>query len=343
MRGIMKINSLRWGLLSTARINHRLIPPLRSSKRSQLAAVASRSSEKAEAYAREWNIPKAYGSYEELLHDSTIDAIYNPLPNHLHAEWTIRAAQAGKHVLCEKPLALSVAEVDAMQAAAEQAGVVVAEAFMYRHHPKTLKVKELIESGRIGEVWYARGSFSFFLDRPKDVRLDPTIGGGSLWDVGCYPVSYTRFVLGLMPQEVFGWQTKGPTGVDETFSGQMRFPGGILSQFDSSFRIVYRTFMEFGGSEGVLQVSSPFLPGRRDSLLITPRKGQPEKVHVSGPEAYSGEVTDMEQAVLDGKPPRISLADSRENTEVLLALYQSADEGRPVSLLSGREADARTS
>ncbi len=161
----MSTKVLNWGLLSTARINRSLIPPLRASKRNHLLAVASRSQESADAYAKEWKIPRAHGSYEALLADPEIDVIYNPLPNHLHAEWTIKAIEAGKHVLCEKPLALSVDDVDAIAAAAQKHGRVVAEAFMYRHHPQTLKVQELVQSGSLGTLKLLRGSFSFVLDR----------------------------------------------------------------------------------------------------------------------------------------------------------------------------------
>ena len=177
--------TLNWGLLSTARINNALIPPLQFSKPNHLLAVASRSQENADIYAKEKKISRAYGSYEALLADPEIDVIYNPLPNHLHAEWTIKAVEAGKHVLCEKPLALSVDEVDAIHAAAHKHGRVVAEAFMYRHHPQTLKVQELVQSGSIGTLKLIRGSFSFILDREEDIRLlDPAMGGGSIWDVG---------------------------------------------------------------------------------------------------------------------------------------------------------------
>src|ERR1051325_4538638 len=186
---------LNWGLLSTARINRALITPLRASKRNKLVAVGSRSQETAEAYAKEKKIERAYGSYDALLADPDIDVIYNPLPNHLHAEWTIKAMAAGKHVLCEKPLALSVDEVEAIKAAAQKYGRVVAEAFMYRHHPQTLKVQELVKSGSLGTLKLIRGSFSFVLTHEGDVRLKPEWGGGSIWDVGCYPISYTRTVI----------------------------------------------------------------------------------------------------------------------------------------------------
>ncbi|HEX5942293.1 MAG TPA: Gfo/Idh/MocA family oxidoreductase, partial [Anaerolineales bacterium] len=230
---------LKWGLLSTARINRALITPLRASRRNQLVAVASRTQESADNYAREWKISRAHGSYEALLADPEIDVVYISLPNHLHAPWTIKAVEAGKHVLCEKPLALSVEEVDAIQSAARRYGRVVMEAFMYRHHPQTLKVQEMVKSGSLGTLKLIRGSFSFALAREGDVRLDPAMGGGSVWDIGCYPISYARTVVGAAPLAVFGWQVIGPTGIDETFVGQMRFDHDILAQFDSSFVIPF--------------------------------------------------------------------------------------------------------
>ena len=194
----MPSQTLRWGLLSTARINKALITPLQISKRNHLLAIASRSQEKADAYAHEKKIERAYGSYADLLADPDIDVIYNPLPNHLHAEWTIKAVEAGKHVLCEKPLALSTGEVDAMAAAAKKHGKVVAEAFMYRSHPKTLKVKEIVDSGELGQLKIVRGSFSFMMTNPDDIRWQPEMGGGGLWDIGCYPLSFTRAALGAV-------------------------------------------------------------------------------------------------------------------------------------------------
>ena len=216
---------LNWGFLSTSDINKALIPPLRESKRNRLAAVASRSLEKAESYARQWKIPKAYGSYEALLASPEIDIIYNALPNHMHAEWTIKAVEAGKHVLCEKPFALSVDEVDAMEAAAMKNGKTVAEAFMYRHHPQTLKVKELLDGGMLGKIKLLRGSFTIQFTRENNYRVDPKMGGGALWDIGCYPLSYMRAMLDMEPVEVFGWQVKGASGIDDSFAAQILFPG----------------------------------------------------------------------------------------------------------------------
>lgn len=322
---------LNWGLLSTARINRALIPPLQVSKRNHLLAVASRTQEAANNYAREHKISRAYGTYEALLADPEIDVIYNPLPNHLHAEWTIKAVEAGKHVLCEKPLALSVDEVDAMQAAARKHDRVVAEAFMYRHHAQTLKVQELVQNGSLGALKLIRGSFSFILSREGDVRLDPAMGGGSIWDVGCYPISYARTVVGAVPLEVFGWQVTGPTGIDETFVGQMRFDYDIHAQFDCSFAIPFHTFMEVVGSEGMLNIPNPFIP-KTDEKIYLRRGEKTETIKIKGQELYLGEVEDMADAILLGRDPRISLDDSRANVAVISALLESARSGKAISI-----------
>jgi predicted dehydrogenase len=327
----MNLKTLRWGLLSTARINQALIPPLRALKRHQLLAVASRSDEAARDYARRWNIPRAYGSYAALLADPEIDIIYNPLPNGLHAEWTIKATQAGKHVLCEKPLALSVEEVDAMAVAARQAGVVVAEAFMYRHHPQTLKVKEIVDAGLIGTLRYVKGQFSFNLDRSNDVRWEAAQGGGSIWDIGCYPISFARYVIGREPEQVFGWQATSASKVDEVFVGQMRFPGDVFAQFDCSFRAPFRAYFEVVGSQASLQIPAPFKPGKREKIFLV-RGEKMETIKIRGQELYAGEVEDMADAIFLGKPPRISLADSRANVATIVALLHSAGKGQPVSL-----------
>lgn len=324
-------NILHWGLLSTARINRALIPPLQVSKRNKLLAVASRSQATADVYAKEEKILRAYGSYEALLADPDIDVIYNPLPNHLHAEWTIKAVEAGKHVLCEKPLALTVDEVDAIKSAAQKHGRVVAEAFMYRHHPQTLKVQEIVQSGSLGTLKLIRGSFSFVLAREGDVRLSPEMGGGSIWDVGCYPISYARTIVREEPLEVFGWQVTGPTGIDETFVGQMRFRDDVMTQFDSSFVVPFHAFMEIVGSEGALNIPNPFKPGVNQKIYLT-RGDKTETIMVKGQELYIGEVEDMADAILLGKNPRVSLEDSRTNVATISALLESARFGKPVSL-----------
>ena len=322
---------LNWGLLSTANINRALIKPLRASKRNKLMAVGSRKQTSAEDYAREWDIPRAHGSYEALINDPEIDIIYNSLPNHLHSEWTIKALQAGKNVLCEKPFALSLAEADAMISASRETGKVLAEAFMYRHHPQTLKVKEMVDSGVIGELQAVKGVFTFTLTRENDIRSKKETGGGSIWDVGCYPSSFARAMIGAEPIEVFGWQVLGAGGADVSFFGQTRFPNEVYAQFDCGFKSPSRAQVEIIGSEGTLNIPEPFKPGRNEKIYLT-RNDQVETIKTPGSELYIGEVEDMADAILLGKPPRVSQADSRGNTAVILALIESARTGKPVNL-----------
>jgi len=322
---------LRWGFLSTANINKALYRPLHTSKRNRLLAVGSRSQDRADAYAKEWKIERAYGSYEALLADPDIDVIYNPLPNHMHAEWTIKAIEAGKHVLCEKPMALSLAEVDAMVAAAQRYGKVLAEAFMYRTQPQTLKVQEILASGVLGRIRIVRGSYTYSMATTTDIRLIPEMGGGALWDIGCYPLSYARMVLGTEPLVVLGWQILGSTGVDETFVAQLNFPDDVFVQIDCSFRIPYHTFMEIIGDKGTLNISRPYNPEAIENLYLTVDK-KTKPILVKGPGTYISEVEDMADAVLLGKPPRMSLADSRAEIAATLALLESARTGKPVTL-----------
>ena len=323
--------ALRWGLLGAARINRSLIPALRASSRNELAAVASRDAARAAAYAREWGIPRSFGRYEDLLADSGIDVVYNPLPNGLHAEWTIRAARAGKHVLCEKPLAISVEEVDAIARAAREANVVVAEGLMYRHQKLTREVLAMVERGTLGELRVVRGCFTFPLTREGDVRLDPALGGGCLWDLGVYPISYARMMIGSEPLEAFGWQTLGPTGVDVAFAGQLRFPANVIVQCDTGFRAAFRRDVEIVGSEASLFVPNPFKPGPSEPVHLV-RGDDRQTIDVAGTEAhlYLGEVEDLADAVLLGRPPAVSLADSRGTVAAIVALLASAREGRPV-------------
>jgi predicted dehydrogenase len=327
------VRALRWGLLGVARINRSLIPALRASPRSELAAVASRDPAKAAAYAREWGIPRTFGRYEDLLADGEIDVVYNPLPNGLHAEWTIRAARAGKHVLCEKPLAISVEEVDAIAEAARKAKVVVAEGLMYRHQNLTREVRTMVGRGALGELRVVRGSFTFPLTREGDVRLDPALGGGCLWDLGVYPIGYARMMIGSEPAEAFGWQTLGPTGVDVAFAGQLRFPAGVVLQCDTGFGAAFRRDVEIVGSEASLFIPNPFKPGPSEPVHLV-RGDDRQTIHVAGADAhlYLGEVEDLTDAVLLGRPPAVSLADSRGTVAAIVALLRSAQEGRPVPL-----------
>jgi D-xylose 1-dehydrogenase (NADP+, D-xylono-1,5-lactone-forming) len=324
---------VRWGLLSTANINRRLIPPVLASPRGELAAVASRDLAKARAYATKWDIPLAFGSYQEMLDSGKVDAVYISLPNHLHAEWTIRALRAGVHVLCEKPFALTLDEVDRMIAASRESGCALAEAFMYLHHPQIKIVGEWVHSGRLGEITQVWGAFNYQTETRDDVRLVPEYGGGCLWDVGVYPMSFAQYVYGGPPKVVSGMQWVGDTGVDETFAGQMRYPGGGLAQIASSFRDPFNTRMEIIGREGRLVLNRPFIGLDDDRhLLYYPADGDVLEVPVPEQELYIGEVEDMHAAILDGAPLYLALNQTRDHIRTVLALYQSAQTGQVVQL-----------
>jgi predicted dehydrogenase len=315
--------TFNWGLLSTARITRVILAAMPHSQRGTILGVASRDPERARAFAAEKGLPRSYGSYDEMLADPDIHIVYNPLPNRLHAEWTIKALEAGKHVLCEKPFAVSIEEVDAVFAAAERAGRVVAEAFMYRHHPKLLKTKALIDSGAIGQPRLLRASFTFNLTRPADVRWDPALAGGSIWDIGCYPVSLARYLFGA-PARVHGWMKTAPSGVDETFVATLEFPGQRLAQFDCSFRLPYRSQAEIVGDAGLIRLERPFQPSQPAARLVLRRGDEDEVLELENPDMYWLEIEDLHDAILTGAPPRITPADTRGHIETITALLESA-------------------
>ena len=323
--------SLRWGLLGTARINRALIEPIKLSKNSILSAVASRSRTKAEEYANTWGIPRFHATYEDLLSDPEIDVIYNSLPNSLHAAWSIKAMQLGKHVLCEKPISTSIRDMDAIIATANKTGMVIAEAFMYRHHPQTILVKHLINDGEIGKLQSIRGSFCYTNTRSADPRFDPDLGGGSLWDVGCYPINYARYITDNEPDEVYNHQITGPTGIDLLCIGQLHFPSGIIFQFECSFISPFKALMEFTGDKGRLIVLEPYKPGIRPKPIFE-IDGQQKSLKIKGIKLYQGEVEDIENAILKGISPRISLEDSKANIATIEALYKSARFAKAIKI-----------
>jgi predicted dehydrogenase len=252
--------------------------------------------------------------------------VYIALPNSLHAEWTIAALDAGKHVLCEKPLAMTVEEVDAIAAAARRNDRIAVEAFMYLHHPQTLKVLELVRSGALGDVQVVSAAFSFFLTYPDDPRIDPEVGGGSLWDVGCYPESISRRIAGEEPSDVAGFARFDERGVDWTFVGALRFPSGLLAHFESGFTAPDRERVEIVGSEATLVVHAPFLPepdGPAPTITLR-RDGRDERLEVPSVDDYRSEVDDLQAAILDGTSPRVDLAFSRGGIVTLVALDRSA-------------------
>ena len=331
---------VRWGILSTARINRALIGPLRASPRSELVAIASRTLDGARDYAERNHIPRAYGSYEELLKDPDIDAVYISLPNHLHGEWTEAAAQSGKHILCEKPLVLTLDEMDRIESAARDHQVTIFEAFMYLHHPQTLRLQEMVRSGRLGQLQSIRSHFSFYLSPDSgNVRLRPEMGGGCLWDVGVYPVSFSVVMAGAgSPVEVAAVRRDGESGIDTAFDAQMRFSNDVVAQISSGYRRPLEWGATLAGSEGIVDLDEPWKPGYEgtvSSLRIRGHEGDPETLTLSGPDPYLCEVAAMEACILDGAEPVVPLALSRQFLKTVLALYQSAAPRQYVSLGSG--------
>lgn len=330
-------DQLRWGLLSTARINDALMDPIRQSPRSALVAVGSRRLETARTYARAMNIPTAHGSYEALLADPNVDAVYISLPNALHCEWAVKAAQAGKHILCEKPFAVTLAEFDQMQAAAATAGVTLFEAFMYLHHPQTLTAQALISAGKLGIVQTVSSWFHFYLapENAANIRLSAPLSGGSLWDVGVYPNSLTITMIDDgAPAEVWAQQIIGESGVDVAMRGQLRFASGAVAQISSGFRSPFREGAHIVGDAGILEIAEPWKPGinGHDSrMTLTSRSGAQEVIVTPALNPYFCEVQAMEACVLDGAAPVVSLARSREFLRSALALYRSAQTGLVVA------------
>ena len=327
---------VKWGILSTAGIaTRRVIPAMLQCEHAEIVAVASRSNEKAKSVARQFHLPKAYGSYEELFNDPDIEAIYNPLPNHLHAEWTIRAASHGKHVLCEKPLARNVEEVRRIREAGEENGVKIAEAFMIVTHPQWLRTQEVVNSGRIGKLRSASGYFSYFNVDPDDVRNIEEFAGGALMDIGCYPIRTSRFIFGEEPVRVIACIERDPSfKTDRVTSAILEFPRG-QSIFTASTQLVYYQKMQFFGTEGRVEVEIPFnAPTEKPSRIFID----------NGKDLYAGGSQVIEtfpicnqftiqgdrfsKAILDNSELPNTLGDSIQNMAVIDALFRSAKSGR---------------
>ena len=268
---------IRWGILSTANIGKRaVIPGIQRSNNGEVVAIASRDAAQAQAAAAELQIGRAHGSYEALLDDPEVDAIYIPLPNSMHREWTIRAAQAGKHILCEKPLALNAAECAEMEAAADQHGVLLMEAFMYRFHPQTVRVQELLRQGAIGDARLLKATFSFYLTNPANIRLNADLGGGGLMDVGCYCVNVSRTMFAAEPVEAQAYASWSASGVDELMVGTLRFGDGRLAQIECSLALAGRQSYQIIGADGVIDAPTAFVPGLNDTTLVIRQGNQTE-------------------------------------------------------------------
>jgi D-xylose 1-dehydrogenase (NADP+, D-xylono-1,5-lactone-forming) len=319
----------RWGLLSTARINRRIVAAAQKSEEIELLAVASRERARAEEYARANRIGRAYGSYAELLADEDVEALYIPLPNSMHVEWSVRALEAGKHVLCEKPLARTAADAERAFEAAERTGRLLEEAFMYRHNPQTLRVKALVDEGAVGRVRLVRALFSFPVQGERNIRLLAELDGGALTDVGCYCVSGARLLCGE-PEVVSAEAVTGPTGVDEVFAGLLRFPGGVLAQVHCGLVLPFQDELEVIGEDGALFVDDPWLcwkPG------IELRRGEEvERIPVEPADSYRLELERFGAAMRGEETLLLGREWSVAQARVLEALHRSAAEGVPVTL-----------
>jgi D-xylose 1-dehydrogenase (NADP+, D-xylono-1,5-lactone-forming) len=321
--------AVKWGIISTADINRLVIPAAHRSNKVQLLAVASRDRQRAESYASEWGIERAYGSYDALLAADDLEAVYISLPNTLHCEWSIRALEAGKHVLCEKPMSRHVHEVEAAFDAAERADRILTEAFMYRHHPQTKRLTELVGDGAIGELRLVRSCFSYRLDDAENIRLRTEVEGGALMDVGCYCVNGSRLLAGE-PDLVFGRQFIGPTGTDWVFTGTLRFPADVLAQFDCGTYLLARDELEAIGTEGSLFLDDPWHCD--EPVIELRREGGTERIEVERADPYQLELENLSAAIRGTEPPLIGRLDAVAQARALEALHESAEGREPVAL-----------
>src|SRR4051812_41927718 len=312
---------MRFGLLSTARINDRVIAAARVSDEVEIVAVGSRDAARAEAYARRHEIARAHGSYEALLADPDVDAVYVSLPNGMHVDWSIAALEAGKHVLCEKPLARTAADAERAFDVAERVDRVLMEAFMWRFQPQTRLLSELVAEGAVGRLRVVRTSFSFLLERPGDVRLEPALDGGALMDVGCYCLSAIRLFAGE-PERVQGEQVLGGNGVDVAFGGVLRCPDDVLAVFDAAFTVPRRHDLELVGEEGTLVVPDPwFAAGGAFELR---RGGVVREFEVERVDAYRLELENVAAAARGEAAPLLGRGDAVGQARAIEALYAAA-------------------
>jgi D-xylose 1-dehydrogenase (NADP+, D-xylono-1,5-lactone-forming) len=287
---------VKWGIVSTANINRKLIPGAHASDKVELAAVASRDHARADAYAREWKIPRAYGSYEDLLADPEIEAVYISLPNTLHCEWSMKAMKAGKHVLCEKPLSRNPQEVAETFAVAERTGMLMSEAFMWRHNPQTKKLQELVDGGAIGELRLIRSAFSYSLYDETNIRLRTDVDGGALMDIGCYCVSASR-LLGGEPVEASALRRTGPTGTDWVTAGVLSFESDVLATFDCGTALPNRDELEAIGSEGSLFLDDPWHCNTPVIEVRNPSGVVVERIQVEQQDSYRLELENVSDAI----------------------------------------------
>ena len=326
---------IRWGVLGVAAIAmKKVIPAMQKGELTEITAIASRDPERARAAAEQLKIKKSYGSYEELLADPEVDAVYNPLPNHLHVSWSVKAAEAGKHVLCEKPIALTAAEVDTLIEARNATGKKIGEAFMVRTHPQWLRAREIVRSGEIGELRVILSGFSYFNADPKNIRNIREIGGGGLMDVGCYPITMSRWIFGREPAQVSGSIDQDPSmGTDRLTSALLDFaPGQAL--FTCSTQLVPFQRMQIFGTKGRVEMEIPYNapPDRACRIFIdngselAGRSARIEEFPICDQYTIQGDV--FSRAILENKEVPVTLEDARSNMKVIEAIFRAGESGR---------------
>ncbi|MBC7385714.1 MAG: Gfo/Idh/MocA family oxidoreductase [Cryobacterium sp.] len=328
---------LCWGILGTARINEKILPHLIASRRSEVGALGSRSLEKAKAMADEWKVPNAYGSYEAVISDPNVDAIYISLPNHLHYSWAKAALSAGKHVLVEKPLALRSGEAEELSALARDKGVHLSEGFMYRHHEQSITLLELIHRGELGAIRRIQGSFHITLPEGPNIRTNTHTGGGAAWDVGCYLVNFANALMGRPPTSVYGVGLF-ENSYDDALSGILDYGNGVTALIDFGFRGPRLDEMQIVCEKGWIEIPHPFKPSTREGIRILrkAKKETPllEEIHeiVDDHDAYHSEVMEFENAIFEKRTSRLAGWESAAGVRTLEALLESARSKHPVIL-----------
>ena len=321
--------AVKWGILSTADINRKLLAGAAESDDVEVVAVGSRDLGRAQEFARTWGIERAYATYDELLADPDVEAVYIPLPNTMHSEWSIRSLESGKHVLCEKPFSRHIADVERAFDAAEETGLHLSEAFMYRHHPQTARLAELVASGAIGDLRVIRTTFSYSLYDPENIRLRTDAEGGSLMDVGCYCVSGAR-LLGGEPESVVGAAHIGSSGTDWVFTGLMRFPGDVVALFDCGTSLPNRDELEAIGTEGSLFLDDPW--HCQSPVIELRRDGSVERIELEAANPYRLELEDMNAAIRGERLPLLGRADALGQVRAIDGLFRSFEGGGVVEL-----------
>jgi predicted dehydrogenase len=329
----MKTVPLRLGVMGTADIAvSRVIPNLKKSEKVLIRAISSRDQERARGWAKKLNIEQHFGSYGGMLEGADIEAVYIPLVNSLHAEWTIRSLQKGKHVLCEKPLALTADEVQSMIRIARERRLVLMEAFMYRYHPRNIAVFKMVADGEIGELKAIESAFSYELDDPGNYLMKRELGGGALYDVGCYSVNVARMITGNEPVEVYGTANYTSGRADISFQGSMRFPGSVLSSFQVAMDQEPRFWYRVIGNKGLIEVPRGFVSFGRKTHIVVQRNEREQKKYFDAVDEYRLEFEHFAEIIHGTAQPLYPIGDSTSNIRVLETLHESAIKGKPLRL-----------